>query len=117
MRNVALAVIFCFVVAGCASEAELEAERRSEQAEVEAEDNLKCVNFGFERGTQNYFQCRMQIEQNRESAAAERRALALQYYMMKRSQSAPAATPAPTLGQRSTTNCYLIGNTMNCTTR
>lgn len=113
MRTMLMLVGLSMVVVACSSKAELEAERKADLAAIEAADNSKCVNFGFERGTQNYFQCRMQVEQTRESADAARKAAALQYLLGQQRQQ----QQVPSLGTQSTTNCYLIGNTMNCTTR
>ena len=97
MRNWLWSVLMAAALAlgGCAEMARRQEAREAREAQERdtyfanqnAADNAACSNYGFQQGTQNYAQCRMMIDQNRQNAAAQddaqQRAILLQHLMRR----------------------------------
>lgn len=77
------AIVLCLALAGCAS-----------AADIAQKDDETCWSYGFERGTQQYGACRMQMAQTRAMQTAQRNAAMSEALgNMSRSLSVPPTNP------------------------
>jgi len=108
VRSFALLALL-ILLAGCETAAE-------ERARRDASDQQRCESFGFELGTEAYANCRLQIDTSRRAAAAA--LLGLQQRPLYVPPPAAVVRPAPVLrAPNTTTSCFALGNTINCTTQ
>lgn len=87
---VVLSVVLC---GGCAQyEAQQQAEYAARAAAIESQDDAKCQSYGTPKGSTNYSQCRMNLDnirsQERQQAAA--------IYSQNIARLQEANRPAPT---------------------
>jgi hypothetical protein len=83
-------------------------QRAAAAAAGQAADRDRCIDYGFEEGTDAYGQCRMTIDQQRR-AAAQANSAALAGAILSRPPPQPYMMPTnPTI------TCNSYGNTATC---
>jgi hypothetical protein len=91
MRNLGI-VVLCAVLCGCA---------RTTQAELDAADKFKCIDYGAQPGTDAYVACRSRLDAAHEAAEASTRAArnTLTLYRTSASEEAGMSVAKHTLEQ------------------
>lgn len=86
-------------------------EQEAHAQEIIAQYRPMCVQLGFKEGTPEFGNCVLRLYENDQNVVVQDRA-------SRRAASAAILSNMPTYSNpTTTTNCYRLGNSVNCTTR
>jgi hypothetical protein len=91
MRTIAVVIGF-FALSGCAQyEAQRQAEAIAQAQAIDSNDDSRCQSYGAPRGSQNYVQCRMNLDN--QHAQERQQSIAIANQNLARMQAATQAPP------------------------
>jgi hypothetical protein len=71
-------IALCLILGACVNQQQLAAQRAAQQAALNAQDESTCRSYGAQKGTDQYFNCRMMLNTQRNQAALAQQQMTVQ---------------------------------------